>query len=276
MRTVAFCEIDPYCRAVLKKHWPNVPCYGDIRELDGSKIECDVVSGGFPCQPFSVAGKQRGKGDDRHLWPEMLRVIEQARPAWVIGENVPGIIHMELDAVLSDLEGLGYATRAFVIPAVAADAQHRRDRVWVVAFHPNRASKPSRAFDDEMAELRCAMANTDPDRKDDSGGGVPDENWHGQEKEQERDQFQSWAYGPSSVVNPDGAQRKRGRVPIGARAEHADLGSPSRWLPEPNVDRVAHGVPRRMDRLKALGNAVVPQIPEIIGRAIMKLERTAP
>lgn len=139
MTTVAFCEIEPYCRAVLAKHWPGVPIHGDIRTFGG--IPCDVVTGGFPCQPFSVAGKQGGKGDDRYLWPEMLRVVEASRPAWVIGENVPGIIRMELDHVLLDLERIGYRAGVFVIPACAVGAPHRRNRVWIVA-HAERGHGP--------------------------------------------------------------------------------------------------------------------------------------
>jgi DNA (cytosine-5)-methyltransferase 1 len=131
---LAFCEIDEYCQKVLKKHWPAVHIIPDIREMDGKAYKnVDLLTGGFPCQPFSVAGQQTGKRDDRYLWPEMARIIKEARPCWVIAENVPGIIKMELDTVLSDLEGQGYEAQAFVIPACAKDAPHRRDRVWIVA-----------------------------------------------------------------------------------------------------------------------------------------------
>jgi len=129
-RTIGFSEIDGYASAVLRKHWPGVPNFGDIRNVRG--VRADLVTGGFPCQPFSVAGKRRGAGDDRALWPEMLRVIAEVRPGWVLAENVPGIISMELDRVLSDLEGIGYATGTLVVPACALDARHRRERVWIV------------------------------------------------------------------------------------------------------------------------------------------------
>lgn len=135
---VGFCEIDPFCQKVLKKHWPGVPIYDDIKKLKGSDFgTVDLISGGFPCQGFSVAGKQRGKEDDRYLWPEMCRVIEEAKPRWVLGENVPGIINMALDDVLSDLGSLGYETTAFIIPACAVNAPHRRDRVWIIANRTN-------------------------------------------------------------------------------------------------------------------------------------------
>ncbi len=128
-----FCEIDPFCQEVLKKHWHHSKIYDDIKKFNGTPAY--LVTGGFPCQPFSQAGKRKGKEDDRWLWPEMLRVIRESNPDWVIGENVAGFIGMALDEVLSDLEGIGYEVRPFVIPAVAVNAPHRRDRVWIVAHN---------------------------------------------------------------------------------------------------------------------------------------------
>lgn len=142
-RTVGQCEWADYPTKVLEKHWPDVPRWRDIRTLTKESFyertglgTVDVISGGFPCQPFSVAGKRGGKEDDRYLWPEMLRVIQEIRPAWVVGENVAGIVNMALDTVLSDLESLGYSCQALVIPACAVDAPHRRDRCAIVA-HAN-------------------------------------------------------------------------------------------------------------------------------------------
>lgn len=132
--TEVFCEQDEFCQKVLSRHWPAVPIVSDIRKFDGRAYAgADLLTGGFPCQPFSCAGKQRGDQDDRFLWPEMLRVIREAKPAWIVGENVAGIISMALDGVLSDLENEGYATQAFVLPACAVNAPHKRDRVWIVA-----------------------------------------------------------------------------------------------------------------------------------------------
>jgi len=134
LEIVGFVEIDKFCQKVLKKHWPDVPIYEDIKELDGTQFKSvDLITGGFPCQPFSVAGKRKGKEDDRYLWPEMFRVIQEIKPHWVISENVIGIINMELDKVLSDLESEGYETETFIIPACGVDAPHRRNRVWIVA-----------------------------------------------------------------------------------------------------------------------------------------------
>jgi len=213
MQTVGFCEIEDYPSAIIKKHWPDVPNYRDVRKLDGTKLKgtVDLICGGFPCQPFSVAGKQKGKEDDRHLWPDMLRLIREIEPSWVIGENVAGFIKMALDDVLLDLENEGYTAQSFVIPACAVGADHRRDRVWIVA-HTNRLRIQGHSIKQVL------------------GGG---------------------------------ALQKSSYRSIKGWAKRSDI-------PKPRVIRGTDGVPSRVDRTKALGNAVVPQIPEIIGRAIIK------
>lgn len=139
-KTVGQCEWADYPTKVLEKHWPDVPRWRDIRTLNAESFyektglrTVDVVSGGFPCQPFSVAGKRQGKDDDRYLWPEMLRVIREIQPAFIVGENVAGIVRLALDTVLSDLESEGYAGQAFIVPACGVDAPHRRDRVCILA-----------------------------------------------------------------------------------------------------------------------------------------------
>ena len=253
MRVIWQSEIDPYASAVLRKHWPNVPNHGDIRSIRaGTAGRPDIICGGFPCQPFSHAGKRRGTDDDRHLWPEMCRVIGELRPAWVIGENVAGIISMELDAVLSDLEAAGYATRTFVIPAVAVDAPHRRDRVWIIAhdtrWHDADGDDGHQQSDNQIrARRHLAYAVRDRDR-DNRGGLMAD------------------AYGERGCLWTTGSEDAED-----AR-QSSGVGGAGRWLPEPDVGRVAHGIPSRVDRLRCLGNAIVPQIAEILGRAILKSE----
>ena len=232
MRTVAFCEIDPYCRAVLRKHWPNVPCYDDVRTIPWLG-NIDVICGGFPCQPFSHAGQQLGAADDRHLWPAMREVIRRERPAWVIGENVVGFVNLGLDEMLSDLEADAYAVRAFDIPACAVDAPHIRRRLWIVACDTHRNEQSELCVDAEMAEL----CSSDGDAAHAHGSRL-----------QRRDE------------RPERT---------GERAAGAGLCERNWPSSESGLYGVDDGLPGRMDRLRALGNAVVPQIPEIIGRAIM-------
>ena len=141
IETVGQCEWAEYPTKVLEKHWPDAPRWKDIRTLTGESFygrtgrrTVDIISGGFPCQPFSVAGKQRGKEDDRYLWPEMVRVIKELRPTWIVGENVAGIVRMALPDILSELEACGYRTRTFLVPACAIGARHRRYRVAIVGY----------------------------------------------------------------------------------------------------------------------------------------------
>ena len=242
--TAAFCEIDPFCRRVLAKHWPGVPIYDDVRELDAARLRADgigridVVTGGYPCQPFSHAGKRAGTDDARHLWPAMRRVVGEVRPAWIVAENVAGHITLGLDQVLADLEADGYAGRAVAVPACAKDAPHIRQRVWIIGRRipgdgdgDGESDLPIHA---EMERLPGDMADTDAPRLSERPG----------------------------IAGMDGAAPSRHQGQVTAFR--------GRWNPEPRVGRVAHGIPRRMDRLKALGNAVVPQVVEEIGRAIMQ------
>jgi DNA (cytosine-5)-methyltransferase 1 len=193
--TVQFCEIDPFCRRVLAKNFPGVPIHDDIRTLTADLVPggIDLLTGGFPCQPHSVAGKRLGAADDRHLWPEMARVIAEVRPRWVLGENVAGLIPLALDDCLSDLESLGYEAWAVVLPACAVNAWHRRDRVWILAHHADASRQR---------------------------------------------------------IDGQGQARHRG----------AELTNGARWSSEPPVGRVVHGIPGRVDRLRGLGNAIVPQV----------------
>jgi len=164
--TVGQVERAEYQRKVLARHWPDVPRWADIKTLTGKGFyhrtglrTVDIISGGFPCQPFSKAGKQRAKDDDRYLWPEMLRVICEFRPTWVLGENVTGIIDLALDTVLTDLEAAGYAARAFTIPACSVGAPHRRNRVAIVAHAVDWGS--TLRWDWELPGITEAAASRD-------------------------------------------------------------------------------------------------------------------
>lgn len=247
MRTVAFCESDEYCRAVLRKHWPDVPCFNDIHAIDSDGLgrlgQIDLVCGGFPCQPFSVAGSMDGKADDRYLWPEMRRVIALTRPTWVICENVIGLITVALDDVLADLEADGYTARTFVIPAAGIGARHRRDRLWIIATDTNRS------------ELR-----EQPGRRDGPNG---------------KDSIQPGVDGAPRIVadsHCSGLEIGKGK-PGNPRSQLTPAVGAGWWSFEPDVGRVAHGIPGRVDRLRCLGNAVVPQIVEEIGRAVMRVSK---
>jgi DNA (cytosine-5)-methyltransferase 1 len=268
--TVAFCEIEPFPRRVLAKHWPGTPIHRDVRELRGDDVgPVDVICGGYPCQPFSTAGKRRGAEDDRHLWPEYRRLISELRPTWVIGENVAGHISMGLDDVLSDLEALGYACRAFIVPACAVGAPHRRDRVWIVG-HSDSHGKPVGPQHGEAPVVPSLAEPTTHPESEQSGrlliarlqpdtptGRADAANTYGNDAQGQ----QSGGF--------DAQERSLARAgPAGSH--HASNG----WfiLTEPPVRGANDGVPAGLDtsRLKALGNAVVPQIPELIGRAILQ------
>lgn len=254
METVAFCEIEEYPRKILKKHWPDVPIYEDVRKLDGRQYRgtVELICGGFPCQPFSVAGKQGGKEDDRHLWPEMLRLIREVKPTLVIGENVAGFITMALDDVLFDLESEGYTCQAFVIPACAVGGIHGRDRVWIVAYSNNsKAKRFKRNSSEILSEQKTNGCNQIYFREN-----VADS---------DSDRLQGCANKGSDRKANDGEQQ-RGKVAGRDNEKFRPIELPT----ESPVRHRNDGVPDNVARLKALGNAVVPQIPEMIGRAIME------
>jgi len=266
--TAAFCEYDQEAQKVLRKNWPNVPIFSDVRTLTKQELQDNgiqnigLICGGYPCQPFSVAGERRGAEDDRHLWPEMFRLVQELRPTWVIGENVAGHINMGLDEVLTDLENENYTARTFVIPACAVDAHHRRDRVWTVAHANSHSESDGPKHEQRMVENAS------------SGSGRDSESTVGrQDNETERSQDTNTVAGSSeNVAYTNGSQCQRNSSAIRTSAKYSDIGGPSWWKPEPDVGRVANGVPRRSHRLKQLGNAVVPQVVEQIGKAIWSVE----
>ena len=280
METIAFCEYDEKCRLVLNKHWPDVPIHEDVRTLDARQYRgtIDLVCGGYPCQPFSTAGRREGEGDDRHLWPEFFRIIRECQPNWIIAENVAGHISMGLDQVLVDLEGEGYTSQPFVIPACAVNAPHRRDRVWIVANNEERSNRPYNAESVKRQEPESRegfgtrdVSNTSGDRgrlqqitglrgKDTAFSGDDGKTQHvayANRNGLERLSNPGEDATASSEIYP------RGQTPGTTNTERGH------WDAEPDVGRVAHGIPGRVDRLRQLGNAVLPQIPEIIGRAIL-------
>ncbi|ALN60856.1 phage methyltransferase [Lysobacter enzymogenes] len=238
--------------------------------LAGWPDSAPLWTGGFPCQPFSVAGNQRAQADDRHLWPELHRLIAQARPALFLGENVAGLIPLGLDGVLSDLEGEGYASRAVVVPACAVDAPHRRDRVWIVG---RRLADRNGQRSGEARRL-CGRATQWPAGR--SEGGVEHtarERWgEGRAEPELRQRRDPPAAGASGMGNTDDAGSQR-RVERWQRAGQWDAWATGRTLagrriPESGIRLLAHGIPARIPRLRAAGNAIVPQVAAEILRAL--------
>ena len=255
---VLFCDIEPWSRRVLKKHWPDVPIAKDVKELandpDGLVPDCDILTAGYPCQPFSLAGERRGTEDDRHIWPYILSIVQAKRPSWCVFENVYGHVSMGLDEVLSDLEREAYATRPFIVPACAADAPHRRDRVWIIARNVADTRCGVREKGRNAEEGQTCIRSEPASVNKRSGKDVADSNSAGlQGRQNARD------------TSPSGAQRNEQSA---RRSERPDG---QNWLPEPPVGRVANGIPRRVDRLKGLGNAIVPQIAQRIGQTILQV-----
>ena len=388
-KTVAFCEIDKYCTLLLQKHWKGVKIYNDVKKITKEGFEADgiespdIITGGFPCQPFSVAGKQKGTSDDRHLWPEMFRIIKAFKPRFVIGENVPGIVNIQdgvvFETVCTDLESQGYEVQPFNIPAAAVGAPHQRKRIWIIATLADSVSNDERReisrSDEEKGRVQeehrskdsasGIFSRTSEIRKSNNGYeamensgrtlqqgssireknedevGKENANQHqrsssssesnvadtdtrlsdGQKKElQSRGQASISSREGEDVANAksissDGREigqhseesREKGKIGIevgGVSSDRQKLANTDSerleglgqsrsqfnetssstssseerqgqvgqgwWEFEPNVGRVAHGVPGRVHRLKALGNSIVPQIAEEIGRAIIK------
>ncbi len=268
--TVGQCEFADYPTKVLEKHWPDVPRWRDIRDVTAESIrsrgitDVTLLSGGFPCQPFSIAGKRRGANDDRYLWPEMLRVISELNPHWVLGENVPGIVNMALEQCCIDLENQGYEVQPFNIPACAVDAPHRRARIFIVAY-----SKHQRRFSGSAYFSRGQIR--------DWAGRLISKNSQNRDERERRTCKSSKDVSNSFSFNGNNGGYGTGKI-CGKRSESTEIPrSISRsWPTEPELGRVVNGVPNRVDRLKCLGNAVVPQQVYPILQAIADIERSLP
>jgi DNA (cytosine-5)-methyltransferase 1 len=351
-KTVAFCEIDKFCKLLLQKHWKGVKIYNDVKEITKQRLETDgielpeVITGGFPCQPFSIAGKQKGTSDDRHLWPEMFRIIQEFTPRWVVGENVRGLVNIQdgmvFETVCTDLEGEGYEVRAFNIPAAGVGAPHRRERIFVIANAESQGTRkneprlwqrtggisgrqgtnqnvedtrrtlrqgslfeetneneirqrnadinqrPSRPSEFDVADAKSLQGNgrrrhehpiteQGPEQTGGTSGSMA--NAYGGRSAQPSNEIQAgWdesSYGGENVADADKTRLQGFGTEHQLREGQSEesTGRIGWWESEPDVGRVAHGVSGRVHRLKALGNAIVPQIAEEIGKAILKAER---
>lgn len=331
-------EIDPFCNRVLAKHWPDVKRMEDIKDVKGTEFgTVDLICGGFPCQPFSCAGKRKGKDDSRHLWPEMCRVIREAQPEWVLAENVSGLLSQDgglvFEHVLTDLEDAGYETLPLVIPACGVGAPHRRDRVWIVA-HSISDTKGS-AHRGEIGECIRGRKESDIGKWDEMGSDIADSDSfisnpfkrpteifntgtmgcpnaeknigrqaeiqnavtyrdcdasntdrnRAKRHEPEYRKGRGIAEDDSDAANPgrgrlsncrpqgrEGESGQRGRSTDYAEKANRLAGWGENWLEAATrLCRVDDGLPRQVDRvnrLKALGNSIVPQIAYELIRAM--------
>lgn len=247
-KTVAFCEIEPSCRRLLKHHWPNVPCYEDVRDLSAERlaadgITVDAICGGFPCQDLSAAGDQAGLDGERSgLVFELLRLVRELRPGVVVMENVTDLLYLGLGRVLGELAKIRYNAWWDCIPGCAIGADHERDRIWIVAYPDRNGSEehPQCGRLERREEVGADAADADRARL---ARGL-------QAGTNAFDVVEFVSRVRSSIAAPPAFPR-----------EH--------WAHKPVLGRGAHGIPGRVDRVHGLGNAVVPQIPELIGRAIL-------
>lgn len=226
--TVAFCEKDSFCKKVLNKNFPGLIIFNDIKEMNFSK-KIDITTAGFPCQPFSQAGNKKGINDPRYLWKETFRIIKDVRSTWVILENVCGIVHMELENILFDLENEGYETGAFILPACSSNAPHRRDRVWIVAY--NNSFRINNRIDN--FKIRYIQENF---------------KWYLEKIQSQWEQFK-----------PDSWKTYKNRD----------------WFEyNTRIMRENDGLSRQLDkdRIKSLGNSIVPQVIFPIMKLIYELE----
>lgn len=320
-KTVQFVEIDAFCRKVLQKNFVGVPIHDDIKTFQYTGERPFILTGGFPCQPYSCAGKRRGKEDDRALWPEMLRVVSEAKPDWVIGENVGGFINMGLDDCISDLENQGYEVQAFIIPACAVNAPHRRDRVWIVGYSecPERRPHDERGRCFEQGEHGQWETASGPSESDcitqdtcRSGCNQGRSSMPGQESrgvfpcEPDRDASDTDRFNGDNTgfSSSEVSQLKKAEI-FGSKsfadtsneglqgrqwdgsyeqsqAAHGSITERNHSWDEPWLEaatrlcRVDDGLPRKVDRvnrLKSLGNAIVPQVAYEIMAGIFAIEK---
>jgi len=282
--TIKFVEFDEFCQKILKKNFPNIPIEGDIRNVRGEEFEADVITGGFPCQPFSVAGKQKGTTDNRYLWPEMFRLIKEIKPEFVIGENVQGIINLQdgmvLRQVQDQLEGEGFEVQCFLIPASGIGAWHQRNRVWIVGHskHNGLLAAEKRRRDEEIngrsQEGQNKAIESERTSGSDNNVNVPNT-------------ISELSIGCSSTTRDsekefirlecnEGWHWNQVRSQVERCSEQSKSTDRTWWQIESDLCGVPNGISRELDknrasRIKSLGNAIVPQMARIFGLAIKKV-----
>jgi DNA (cytosine-5)-methyltransferase 1 len=307
--TIAFVEKDEFCQKVLNKNFNNIPIEGDIRNVKGDKYKADVVTGGFPCQPFSVAGKRKGTDDDRYLWDETIRVVRECKPIWFIGENVEGLINIQEGMVLrqvqNDLEKEGFEVQCIIIPASGIGAWHQRKRIWIIGY--NVSNSNARFGIGENQEIQTRGNTSTNGSKDVSNSdsklrrrwGAIGENrankiwrFYSKKEEQTRNDIRSKTIGCNDIFG----KQKNLQHTHNERFEELNLSTEPKksdinnreydsttenktwWQTQSNLcgvpDGVSYGLDKnRANRIKALGNSIVPQIARELGKAIIEAEK---
>ena len=272
---VAFCEIDPYCHKVLNKNFPQVPIHEDIKILDGTAFkDIDLLTGGFPCQDISVAGRGEGlSGDRSYLWFEMLRIIRDVRPRYALVENVPMLTSRGGTRVLADLAEIGYNAEWTIISARDVGARHLRKRIWIVAYPESERGKRRKTGKQRLNSQRKQRISGR-----NGTGEVPNSDSHGEKRDKSKDRKRRGSVQVHTKVSNTDSQRLQGSEETGDTQEEGKKSQDqfstrlsrgeTYWETEPNIRRVANGVPSRVDRLKGLGNAIVPQVATVIMQKI--------
>ena len=296
--TIAFVEKDEFCQKVLSKNFKGIPIEGDIRNVKGNRYEADVITGGFPCQPFSVAGKRKGTDDDRYLWDETIRVIRECKPRWFIGENVEGIINIQdgmvLRQVQNDLEEEGFEVRCLVVPASSKGAWHHRKRVWILGYSNSshehqKQSISQRTYSDTSRVCNATNSNSGVRGRGRAvKQGRANKVWGFCPTKEKQPEYDIWseAVGCNAVLRKeDVSNTKHKRFSQGMQSKTTSNGNRQResksketwWQTQSRVCGVPNGVSYELDknrakRVKALGNSIVPQIVYEIGKAIVLAE----
>ena len=278
--TIAFVEKDKFCQQVLKKNFKDIPIESEVRDVKGERYAADIITGGFPCQPFSVAGKRRGTDDDRYLWDETIRIIRECKARWFIGENVEGIINIQEGMVLrqvqDDLEKEGFQVQCLVIPASSIGAWHQRKRVWILAYSKHNGShrsKGNETIESSNQSKEWLFIRDDQDVSNTNTGFSVREN------EEVQARGNTINDGSKDVPNTN---EQRTQVQI--KRKHTSIkmsGSSSQktwWQTQSSLCRVPNGLSYELDkdrtnRIKSLGNSIVPLIARELGLAIMKVEQ---
>jgi len=280
-------EIDPYACKVLAKHWKDVPNYGNIKEINwGDIVRPDIICGGYPCQPFSTAGKRNGTDDPRHLWPWVREAISELRPKYAILENVRGHVSLGLNVVLGEMASIGYDAEWQIVSAASVGAPHRRDRVIIVAYPNSKRQQECQSESEQTPGLSCGCeqcANTIGQLAYPNNSRCVHRQSHIFTADRWLNALSNIGTSSTNVANNDskwnglvGSQGvTREARQFGGHNSRREEANVSRewWQVEPDVGRVAHGVPSRVDRLKGLGNAVVPQVAELVGRMVVDYDR---